>query len=324
MLHFTPRQQWEAASGGAEYQPADMAKDGFVHLSYGHQLARAAGRWAPGATDLVLLVVDPAGLEADLRVEGGFPHLYRPVPVASVRLVVDLPLGTDGCFVVPEEARLAELTLTVQSSAQGALARVRTVLAGFDRPWWLAGGWAADGGAEPPSRPHLDLDVAVLRGDMDALGGHLASWDLRFVDSGRLSLWDGGEYPASENQLWARPADGFRPERWQDFAADPGFMEFLAEDLDLDTGTWIFRRDPAVRAPLSRLGAPGGLLAPEVALLYKAKAAADPDSDPAIRTKAQGDFDFALDRLGPEPRGWLAGAVGTAHPGHPWLGRLAR
>lgn len=322
MLHFTPRPQWEAASGRTEYEPAGMAEDGFVHLSYGHQLARAAAQWAPGATDLVLLVVDPAGLEADLKVEGGFPHLYRPVPTASVRLVVDLPLEADGSFVLPEESRLAELVLTVPRSTEAALARVRTVLAGFDGPWWLAGGWAADGGADPPSRPHLDLDVAVLRPDMATLGGHLAGWDLRFVDRGRLSVWGGGEYPATENQLWARPDDGFRPERWQDFAADPGFIEFLAEDLDIDGGTWVFRRDPAVRAPLSRLGTPGGLLAPEVALLYKAKAASDRDGDPAMRTKAQRDFDFALGHLGPEPREWLAGAVGTAHPGHPWLARL--
>ena len=322
MLHFTPRSQWEAASGNLEYRPAAMAEEGFVHFSYGHQLARSAAKWSAGATDLVLLVVDPAGLEADIQLEGGFPHLYRPVPLESVQLVADLPLGEDGTFTVPEEARLAELVLTALPSAETAVGRVRTVMAGFDGPWWLGGGWAIDAGAESPSRPHLDLDVAVLRRDMDALLGHLADWDLRLVDSGRLTEWEGTEYPASENQLWARPDDGFRPPRWQDFALDPGFMEFLAEDVD-DSGDGVFRRDGAVGAPLERLGPPGGFLAAEVALLYKAKAVTDPAAGTVTAAKAQGDFDSAVSRLTEHQKEWLAGAVETAYPGHPWLEPLS-
>lgn len=320
MLHFARRSEWEAATDGPDYRPAAMAEDGFVHLSFGHQLARAAAEWAPGATDLVLLVVDPAGLESDLRLEGGYPHLYRPVPLASVRMVVDLPLGEDGNFVVPEPARLAELQLTAQPSAPAALARVASILAGFPGPWWLAGGWAADAAVDPPCRPHLDLDVAVLRPDMGELGRHMAAWDLRLVHDGVLTEWDGVGFPASEHQVWARPDDGFRPVRWQDFAADPGFLEFLVEDLDGDGQTWRFRRNPAVREPLARLGAPGGFLAAEVALLYKAAAASGPD--PVVAAKAQGDFDNALSHLDLEQRRWLAAAVATAHPGHPWLEAL--
>ena len=320
MLHFTKRAEWEAAKGRVEYQPTAMAEDGFIHFSYGHQLARSAARWASGATDLVLLVVDPVGLQGDLRQEGGFPHLYRPVPLTSVRMVVDLPPEEDGSFVLPEAARMAELALTAQPSAAVALARVRSVLAGFDRPWWLAGGWAADALADLPSRTHYDLDVAVLRRDVDALGRHLAGWDLRFVDSGRMTEWDGREYPASEHQVWARPDDGFRPERWQDFAADPGFMEFLVEEVDADRDHWLFRRDPAVRAPLSHLGPPGGFLAAEVALLYKAKGAVDDDA--AMRAKSQADFDFALSYLDRSRRRWLADALAQLHPDHPWNAAL--
>ena len=321
MLHFTPRHQWEAAAGGPEYRPAAMEEDGFVHLSYGHQLARAAAQWAPGALDLVLLVVDPAGLEADLKLEGGFPHLYRPVPLASVRMVVDLPLESDGTFAVPEPARLAELALTARPSAAAALARARSVLTGFDRPWWLAGGWATDALNDPPSRPHLDLDVAVLRRDMAAVGRHLADWDLRLARSGQLSAWDRQPLPPSDHQVWGRPGDGFRPERWQDFAADPGFVEFLAEELDDDGETWVYRRDPVLRAPLSRLGRPGGFLAIEVALLYKAPAAAG--DDPVVAAKSQSDFDRALGHLQADQRRWLTDAVGAVQPGHPWLERLS-
>jgi uncharacterized protein (DUF952 family) len=44
MLHFTSRAEWEAAETTGEYRPAAMAKDGFVHLSFGHQLARCQRR----------------------------------------------------------------------------------------------------------------------------------------------------------------------------------------------------------------------------------------------------------------------------------------
>lgn len=320
MLHFAARDEWSAAEATGDYRPAAMASDGFIHLSFGHQLGRVATERVRGATDLVLLVVDPSGLEADLRIEQGFPHLYRAIPVPSVPLVVDLPPKADGSFEVPEPARLAELALTAQPSARAALARVNSVLNGFDAPWWLAGGWAVDAAAAVPSRPHLDLDVAVLRRDMGALGRHLATWDLRVAREGRLSSWDGRQLSAEDHQVWGRPDDGFRPERWQDFAADPGFVEFLAEDMDTE-GRWVFRRDLSVRAPVSRLGPPGAFMAPEVALLYKAKAALG--SDPTVTVKVRFDFDHALGHLDAEQRGWLLAALGRAHPGHPWSSALA-
>jgi hypothetical protein len=216
---------------------------------------------------------------------------------------------------------LAELVLTAQTSAAAALARVRSVLSGFDRPWWLAGGWATDAPAESPSRPHLDLDVAVLRRDVAAVGRHLSGWDLRLADSGQLSVWDRQELLASVHQVWARPGDGFGPERWQDFAADPGFMEFLAEELDDDGETWVYRRNPALRAPLARLGPAGGFLATEVALLYKAPGAVG--EDPVVAAKSQSDFDHAVGHLDPGQRRWLAGAVDLVQPGHPWLELLS-
>src|SRR4051812_48874894 len=78
VLHFTSRTEWERGLADGQYRPDAMAADGFVHLSFGHQLARVASERVPGVHDLVLLVVDPHGLEKDLRLEGGFPHLYRP------------------------------------------------------------------------------------------------------------------------------------------------------------------------------------------------------------------------------------------------------
>ena len=324
MLHFTSRAEWERSLAGDSYRPDAMAKDGFVHLSFGHQLARTATQLAGGqeGLDLVLLVVDPEGLEADLRVEGGFPHLYRPIPLSAVRIAVDFARRADGSHELPDPARLAELALTALPSFDAVLGRCRSVMAGFDRPWWIGGGWAVDAGTGSISRPHLDVDLVVLRPDAPALGRHfaMAGWDLRLARSGTLFEWDGKELAESDHQIWTRPDDGYRPERWQDFAADPGFVEILIEQLDADHRMWVYRRNPAVRAPLERLGAPTGFLRPEVALLYKAPAAAG--DDPVVAAKAEADFDHAVGHLDDDQREWLSLAVELAHPEHHWLATL--
>lgn len=79
----------------------------------------------------------------------------------------------------------------------------------------------------------------------------------------------------------------------------------------------MFRRAAAVQRPLARavVHTAAGLpvLAPEVVLLYKAK---------APRAADEHDFTAARPHLGPEARAWLAAALRRCHPGHPWLGRL--
>jgi uncharacterized protein (DUF952 family) len=33
---------------------------------------------------VLILTIDPSALDAEVRVEDGFPHLYGPLPVAAV------------------------------------------------------------------------------------------------------------------------------------------------------------------------------------------------------------------------------------------------
>ena len=320
LLHFTTTSEWERGQANGSYQPDSMALDGFVHLSFGHQVAAVATSNCRGASGLVLLVVDPVGLEADLRVEGGFPHLYRPIPTSSVRLVTDFPSDVDGSFALPDDARLAELALTALPSFDAVLDRCRSVMKQLAAPWWVGGGWAVDAAAGEISRPHLDVDLVVLRPDVPELAHLLASWDVRLARSGALAEWDGRELRNDDHQLWLRPDDGERPERWQDFAADPGFVEILVEQFDERSHLWEFRRNRDVRAPLQRLGNPGRFLGAEVALLYKAAAASG--GEPAARAKAQLDFGHAVHHLTTDQRHWLNDAVAVAHGQHPWLSVL--
>lgn len=173
-------------------------------------------------------------------------------------------------------------------------------------PWWIAGGWAIDLAVGRQTRPHEDLDVAILRRDQAALIPILEGWDVRSViEPGVLQPWDLHEtVPAELHALWCRPR---QDDRWA--------FEILLNDAD---GTeWLFRRNNAVRLPLHQMGrvSVDGLpfLAPEVVLLFKAKNA---------RERDEHDLNQALPRLSEDERAWLHDAIALVHPGHPWLTRL--
>ena len=86
---------------------ADDARDGFIHLSAGHQVAGTLAKYFAGQRDLVLLAVDPDRLGAGLRWEksrGGelFPHLYGPLDLDHVISIEALVLQEDGTHRLPE------------------------------------------------------------------------------------------------------------------------------------------------------------------------------------------------------------------------------
>jgi hypothetical protein len=86
-----------------------------------------------------------------------------------------------------------------------------------------------------------------------------------------------------------------------------------------DGDTWICRRDPRIRRPYPEvvLRTPDGIpfVAPEVVLLFKAK---------ATREKDERDFAAVLPELPADRRSRLDAALALVHPGHPWRDRLAQ
>ena len=97
----------EARERGRFEGSADDARDGFIHLSAGHQVAGTLAKYFAGQRDLLLLAIDPDSLGEALRWEksrGGelFPHLYAPLDLHHVLSIEELTLQEDGTHRLPE------------------------------------------------------------------------------------------------------------------------------------------------------------------------------------------------------------------------------
>jgi hypothetical protein len=88
---------------------------------------------------------------------------------------------------------------------------------------------------------------------------------------------------------------------------------------DSDSDSWVFRREPAIRRPLTdviRWTAEGlPYLAPEIQLLYKAK---------RPRERDHANFSRTVPWLDLKAREWLINALVLTHPTHEWISALDR
>jgi hypothetical protein len=179
--------------------------------------------------------------------------------------------------------------------------------AGFPARWWIAGGWAIDLYAGEPYRQHSDIDIEILRPDVDLLHDALNGWELhacQWPDGSTFHLWQPGEpLPPAVHDIWCRRN-----------VDTPWAFQLMV--LDRDQDRWVFRRDHRIGGPLADLGiACAGLpvIAPEVQLLFKSK---------GRREKDERDLDRALPLLDARQKAWLRDALRLTDPGNPWLARL--
>jgi uncharacterized protein (DUF952 family) len=90
IFHITTPDAWAAAKAQGSYTADSFATEGFIHCSEQRQLAWVVQTHFPGRTGLLLLRIDPARLDAEVRyenLEGGselFPHVYGAIPVSAV------------------------------------------------------------------------------------------------------------------------------------------------------------------------------------------------------------------------------------------------
>lgn len=110
LLHLCSPADLAAAQACGEHRPDSLRDAGFVHLSTPEQVHLPANRLYAGRTNLLLLHIDAALLEAPVRWEPGdstdpvamlFPHLYGPLPMRAVTTVTPYRPGPDGFFHPP-------------------------------------------------------------------------------------------------------------------------------------------------------------------------------------------------------------------------------
>jgi hypothetical protein len=179
----------------------------------------------------------------------------------------------------------------------------RAFFAGFDRPWWVVGGWAMEA-FTGVQREHEDIDVSLLARDVPALRAFVADrWHLWTIADGAIRpLTD--KYPdpfAPDAQIWVRRD-----------ATSPWVMDVpLTPD---DDGRWRNKRLPEHVAPLEEVTwmTEDGVrvLNPEIVLMYKAR---------LDRSKDRRDLGHAWPLLDPTRRAWLRDVVRRLHPEHGWL-----
>lgn len=183
--------------------------------------------------------------------------------------------------------------------------RINELMAGFDKPWFIAGGWAIDLFIGRETREHHDIEIAIFRKDQLHVKDYLKSWEFKKVADGKYESWDGDFLELPIHEIHAKnPRNGV-------------CLEVLLNEADKDA--WLFRRNPAINYPL---GYAGGVteegipyLKPEIVLLYKAK---------NTRGKDEQDFLTVKGYLDPSQKKWLKEAIQVHVPGHPWLEELQR
>jgi hypothetical protein len=192
-----------------------------------------------------------------------------------------------------------------------ALLEVAEALGNLRAPFYFVGGWAIDLHLGRVTREHHDIDALVMRRDHLLLHKALRGFSLKKIiphpdgmppNRGTIVEWPAGE----RLELPVHQVNAYRAGE-----SELAFQVMLAESRGSD---WIFRRNPDVSMPISKMGFHPlwGLpyLAPEIVLLFKAK---------HLEARDRVDFDHAIPALSVDARRWLRDAIEKTHPGHEWL-----
>ncbi len=98
IIHLISGSDWAAAQQAGEWRPPSLAAEGFIHCSRPEQVAATMRRHFPGRSDMLMLVLDPARVTAEIRDEDlygrgeTFPHIYGPLNLDAVIEVKPAPV----------------------------------------------------------------------------------------------------------------------------------------------------------------------------------------------------------------------------------------
>jgi uncharacterized protein (DUF952 family) len=108
ILHITTKTLWNMAQRLGQYTAPSLASEGFIHCSTPSQVVATAERFYAGQRGLILLVIDPARLRAEVKYEAGtdkpgesFPHVYGTINLDAVTRVLDFEPDAAGRWTLP-------------------------------------------------------------------------------------------------------------------------------------------------------------------------------------------------------------------------------
>jgi len=106
IYHMLRAEEWSGLPPGADYAPASLATEGFIHCTAGEaNLIDVAGRYYPAdPAPWLVLVIDPARLTATIRWEVqpdglAYPHIHGPIDAGAVTAVLPFPRDPAGAFL---------------------------------------------------------------------------------------------------------------------------------------------------------------------------------------------------------------------------------
>ena len=117
ILHLASNDAWLVAVQKGQYHADSLSTEGFIHCSTESQIVDVANAFYHGQHGLVLLVLDPDKLTAELKWEPPahpnperaakvgdelFPHIYGPLNVDAVKQVIPFEPASDGTFSLPD------------------------------------------------------------------------------------------------------------------------------------------------------------------------------------------------------------------------------
>lgn len=115
ILHIASNDAWLASTKQGSYHTDSLSTDGFIHCSKPSQIVDVANTFYRGQQGLVLLMIDPSKLEAELKWEPPaepeptraregelFPHIYGPLNTNAVINIIPFEPTADGVFFLPE------------------------------------------------------------------------------------------------------------------------------------------------------------------------------------------------------------------------------
>jgi len=164
--------------------------------------------------------------------------------------------------------------------------KVNELMTGFNKQWFIAGGWAIDLFIGSQTRQHKDLEIAIARKDQIDLKNYLIDWEINKVTKGALSKWQDEFLELPIHEIHGRYSQLIEN------------IEVLLNEIE--DNKWKFRRDKSIFCELeslwsySKQGIP--FLNPEIVLLYKVS---------NTREKDQQDFMNVRKYLDDSKKLWL-------------------